>query len=126
MPSSDYTGVGGGLKLKGAKNAGVDKKRKKKKAPTSPKTDNHPTSEASRDEGLRKALQDEDTVESAKEKEQEDKATFNAPGSEPHTSGGVFAKTEAERRHEERRRKKVCQSRSFSQMESVLLTGDSA
>ncbi|KAJ9632200.1 hypothetical protein H2203_000603 [Taxawa tesnikishii (nom. ined.)] len=39
MPSSDYTGVGGGLKLKGAKNAGVDKKRKKKSKPTAAAAD---------------------------------------------------------------------------------------
>ena len=106
MPSSDYKdAIGGGLKLKGAKDGGVDKKKKKKK----PKTDSHAentkavvksTQEAENDDrgddsAVQKALADEEDVENQpilKQREDEVKE---------------YGKTEAQRRHEERRRKRV-------------------
>jgi len=39
MPPSEYTSTGGGLKLKGAKSAGVDKKKKKSKKDKSSSTE---------------------------------------------------------------------------------------
>ena len=98
MPSSDYTtAVGGGLKLKGA---GVDKKKKKKK----PK----PT----------EAAAEATTQDVAKTPTGDDEATK----SPPHTPGrsmspdtaerslkeaGGRKKTEAEKRHDETRRKRL-------------------
>lgn len=91
MPSSDYTSaVGGGLKLKGS-SGGIDKKKKKKKSSSSkPSTpnDDAPTS------NLQKALaEDDDKVEVVKDSEVKE-----------------YGKTEAQRRHEERRKKRVSPS----------------
>lgn len=107
MPSSDYTNtVGGGLKLKGARDAGVKKKKKKDKSkskiPESIEQSEVPPvteDETEQDEGgemaLQKALaeEDQDVGESSKERENDVRQ---------------FGKTEAQRRHEERRRKRVC------------------
>lgn len=101
MPSSDYTTTGGGLKLKGAKPAGVDKKRKKKPKPATT------TAEASQDQSLRKALEDED--ESPENRMQEGTDSKDLEGARHERAiPGASGKTEAERRHEERRRKRVC------------------
>ncbi|KAK3630506.1 hypothetical protein LTR56_017425 [Elasticomyces elasticus] len=93
MPSSDYSSaVGGGLKLKGAKDAGIKKKKKKSK-PSEPAT---ATSEAEPSEqtALQKALADEETG-------------LEAAGKEREAETRQFGKTEAQVRHEERRRKRL-------------------
>ncbi|KAK5683484.1 hypothetical protein LTS10_005017 [Elasticomyces elasticus] len=93
MPSSDYSSaVGGGLKLKGAKDAGIKKKKKKSK-PSEPAT---ATSEAEPSEqtALQKALADEETG-------------LEATGKEREAETRQFGKTEAQVRHEERRRKRL-------------------
>lgn len=105
MPSSDYTGVGGGLKLKGVKNAGVDKKRKKKskdpKRGESSTSTSTATAEKDKDDSggkdgesaVTRALREED---------------LTGAGDEGQAAmGGRPPKTEAERRHEEMRRKRV-------------------
>ena len=106
MPSSDYkNAVGGGLKLKGAKDSGVDKKKKKKKPNSDPEAnDSKATIEKSErareidpedDSAVQEALADEeiaDDVSASKQREDEVKQ---------------YGKTEAQRRHEERRRKRV-------------------
>jgi len=105
MPSSDYTTTGGGLKLKGAKNAGIDKKRKKKSKPTTNSTtvattdaSNSHDSKEDGANGMQNALaqEDADLAESKDGAEQEEVR---------------ITKTEAERRHEELRRKRVCTGR---------------
>ncbi|KAK4952639.1 hypothetical protein LTR10_009445 [Elasticomyces elasticus] len=93
MPSSDYSSaVGGGLKLKGAKDAGIKKKKKKSK-PSEPAT---AASEAESNEqtALQKALADEETG-------------LEATGKEREAETRQFGKTEAQVRHEERRRKRL-------------------
>ncbi|GAB7340132.1 hypothetical protein MBLNU457_6617t1 [Dothideomycetes sp. NU457] len=101
MPSSDYTTTGGGLKLKGAKNAGIDKKRKKKSKSTTGSTTVATTdasgARASKDDGandMQNALaqEDADLAHGKDVAEQQEVRT---------------TKTEAERRHEELRRKRL-------------------
>jgi protein FAM32A len=84
MPSDDYAPLGGGgaLKLKGAK---VDKKKKKKKAKTDLVKNISGPDESSKPK----------TPDAATEDREQDDAF-------------VPQKTEAEQRHEEIRRKRVC------------------
>lgn len=98
MPSSDYSNaVGGGLKLKGAKNTGVKKHKKKKakpeasesKATSAEKEQNGETSTA-----LQKALAEEESEETH-ERAKLERGDKDA------------GKTEAQRKHEEIRRKRV-------------------
>lgn len=92
MPSSDYSSaIGGGLKLKGA---GVDKK-KKKKSKSKPAAESESKDDTTADKepssALHKALAEE---EGEVEKPQDSEVI-------------TFGKTEAQRRHEERRKKRV-------------------
>jgi len=110
MPSSDYSSAtGGALKLKGS--SGVDKKKKKKKvakaaadstgdsagAATSSsaaaKADKKDERDAEDDERISKALADEDGAELSDDAKKE--------------LAGVRGKTDAEKRYEEMRRKRV-------------------
>lgn len=96
MPSSEYTSAGGGLKLKGAKNAGIDKKRKKKSSSKS-------TAVAAASSASKEATPAKDTAtdpENTTDLEQREK---NKEESLIPDDG----KTEYERRHEETRRKRV-------------------
>ncbi len=91
MPSSDYTSaVGGGLKLKGAKDAGIKKKKSKPAGSTSSKAE----AQVSDDKALQKALADEET-------------SLEATGVEREAETKQYGKTEAQKRHDERRRKRV-------------------
>lgn len=94
MPSSDYSSaIGGGLKLKGA---GVDKKKKKK-------TKSKPIAESeSKEDGVDPAADKESTALQKALAEEEDEVE-KPKESEVNT----FGKTEAQRRHEERRKKRV-------------------
>lgn len=104
MPSSDYTNaVGGGLKLKGAKDAGVKKPKKKKpkpdanasKAPDAEKAQ-EPNDETST--ALQKALADEEeTADNAQEADRVVKTDRDA----------IAGKTEAQRKHDDIRRRRV-------------------
>ena len=98
MPSSDYaSAVGGGLKLKGAKDAGVKKHKKKKPKPDTEEA--KPTGEEGDKSFVQRALAEEEDGDDAERtvvtKQQEQEAR-------------ELGKTEAQRRHEERRRKRVC------------------
>ena len=94
MPSSDYgNAVGGGLKLKGAKDAGVKKQKKKKSKPS--ETEPEPLERKPESEtAVQKALADEEFSLEAIVKERD-------------VDAKQYGKTEAQRRHEERRRKRV-------------------
>ena len=94
MPSSDYaSAVGGGLKLKGAKEAGVKKFKKKKAKSIEAKPSENEAADT--DPAIRKALAEEEkSVDDTADKAREEDI-------------GEFGKTEAQRRHEERRRKRV-------------------
>ncbi|OCL15128.1 DUF1754-domain-containing protein [Glonium stellatum] len=105
MPSSDYTGVtSGALKLKGS--AGIDKKRKKKKSkPISTDATSANPTDLDKEQGkeqakgkavdIQAALADEDELDQEEGKELEKDPV------------GRRQKTEAERRHEERKRKRL-------------------
>jgi len=97
MPSSDYgNAVGGGLKLKGAKGAGI--KKKKRKTTTTKVSESEPKEQQQQSEGngvLQKALAEE---------EKDDDGAITRREAEVKEYG----KTEAQKRHEERRRKRVC------------------
>lgn len=103
MPSSDYTAAGGGLKLKGS--AGIDKKKKKKK----PKLPNASTSE-------NRAVSTEATHSSSTDAPKESTTTpkpSNSRSLSPEKAeteirkAGGRQKTDAEKRHEEMRRKRL-------------------
>ena len=116
-PSSDYasTPSTGRLKLKGVKDSKVDKKKKKKR----PQEDDAATQNAEPDfkdnSVILKKLEEED-ADMTKEKRRE---VAIMDGKEIAPGSGVGAdeelgeriKTEAERRYEEQRRRRVCQPR---------------
>ncbi|KAG9965101.1 hypothetical protein KCU61_g1966, partial [Aureobasidium melanogenum] len=91
MPSSEYTSAGGGLKLKGAKNAGIEKKRKKKSSSKSSAV--AATTSSSKD-----ATPAKDTTDPDLEQREKNKQESLIPDD---------GKTEYERRHEETRRKRL-------------------
>ncbi|KAK0247835.1 hypothetical protein B0A54_16544 [Friedmanniomyces endolithicus] len=94
MPSADYSSaVGGGLKLKGAKDAGIKKKKKKKSKPAEP-TNSKVEEKSSDDTALQNALADEET-------------SLEASGVEREGETKQYGKTEAQKRHDERRRKRL-------------------
>jgi len=99
MPPSEYTSTGGGLKLKGAKSAGVDKKKKKSKK------DKSSSSEVAR--ASESATPDVETKSSAAVAEA---STLEREGSEgtgrEATEAGKM-KTDAERHADEIRRRRV-------------------
>lgn len=95
MPSSDYSNaVGGGLKLKGAKDAGVKKHKKSKKAKA---VDGESTEKSSEQTALQVALADEERLDGENGTAREIR----------ETEVKEYGKTEAQKRQEERRRKRV-------------------
>ena len=109
MPSSDYkNAIGGGLKLKGVKDAGVDKKKKKKK----------PKPDADDSKALAKSEEKEDAINNGEDADEDKNAVQKALADEEKVNDvsaskwrddemKEYGKTEAQRRHEERRRKRV-------------------
>ena len=103
MPFSDYANaVGGGLKLKGAKDAGVRKHKKKSKSDPSKATKE--AEKAIKDGDGEESTQESAVQKALAEEEQEQDA---AGQEEKEFEAKSFGKTEAQRRHEERRRKRV-------------------
>ncbi|KAK5114086.1 hypothetical protein LTR62_002655 [Meristemomyces frigidus] len=97
MPSSDYgNAVGGGLKLKGAKDAGVKKKKKSKTPKPSDATTSMAIVKKPEAGDAQNGLADED-VDVAEE------------GAEKARDADVkqYGKTEAQRRFDEQRRKRL-------------------
>ncbi|KAI7184947.1 hypothetical protein D0869_13577 [Hortaea werneckii] len=117
MPSADYgNAVGGGLKLKGAKDAGVKKKKKEKKSKAADAGDG----DKAQQNALQKALADEDKgddetggsqVAGPHEKDGlKDGASGTAEHDDHKGSGGDhkdYGKTEAQKKQEELRRKRL-------------------
>lgn len=106
MPASDYTStISGGLKLKGgAKDAGVKKKSKKSKSSkdkAAPKPSS--TSQDGEEAGDSKTPKSDLALSTTHSRD----AT---PSEQPSSSGTGSGKTEAQRRHEEIKRKRVCQA----------------
>jgi len=109
MPGSEYATAGGGaLKLKGS--GGVDKKKKKKKPkPLGTEEKKDSATETSRSTSLQDALAAEDDMEDVGGKD-----SANVPVLSEDLKKDLVqmrGKTETERRHEERRRKRVCLQR---------------
>jgi len=121
MPSSEYTSAAGGaLKLKSKTGAGVTKPKKKKK-PTPKPTDEASTEDVQQristpDSSQRQISKDQAEAETEQSKRlnlesrQDDERTLS-PGLEKEIADarreGGGGKTEAERRYEERRRKRL-------------------
>ncbi|SMQ45982.1 unnamed protein product [Zymoseptoria tritici ST99CH_1A5] len=110
MPSSDYaSAVGGGLKLKGS-SSGIDKKKKKKKSSSKP-SESKPTtnSETKADELEGETAEQESESQSALQKaladEEAQDTQLAKAAAEAELRG--YGKTEAQRRHEERRKKRL-------------------
>lgn len=98
MPPDEYASVGGGLKLKGAK-IGKKKRRKEKTDLERNLGDGSGAGAVARrseDERKKKSKSEEPTAGDEQVADGEDDA------------GPVVHKTEAERRHEERKRRRVC------------------
>ncbi|KAH8600949.1 hypothetical protein B0O99DRAFT_649019 [Bisporella sp. PMI_857] len=101
MPSDDYaSAVGGGLKLKGVKDSGVKKKKKKKASKGDPSISGEQAS------ALQKALagEDEDAGKQQGGKEGEDPSEDELRTLDHRGNDG---KTAAERAHEEMRRRRL-------------------
>jgi len=97
MPADEYTSaIGGGLKLKGAKPSGIKKKKSKKPKETTPTSDSKATA-------LQDALAEEDAALAKQKDDEETPIGIEEDGDEDPFAG----KTEAERRHEEMRRKRL-------------------
>lgn len=100
MPADDYTAaVSGGLKLKGVSSSGkVSKSQKKKRPkPSHPESSADANAEKSKDGAIDEGEDSKDT--------EKGKQVFEDGEATPPSQAG---KTEAELRHEERRRKRVC------------------
>ena len=105
MPASDYTStISGGLKLKGgAKDAGVKKKSKKSKSSKDKAAPKPSTSRDGEEAGDSKTTDSDLALSTTHSRD----AT---PSEQPSSSGTGSGKTEAQRRHEEIKRKRVCQA----------------
>lgn len=103
MGKDDYSSTGGGLKLKGSKPLGVEKKRKKKVPASTSTTLAKDTLQEKSDtaSSLQAALLEEHQTMSREDGKAEDEA-------DPKRNElDEIHKTEAERRHEEMRRKRL-------------------
>ena|SRR2546430_5798997 len=104
MMKDDYASAGGSLKLKGVKDAKIDKKRKKKKQPKADgNVEDSGRANSAEASGDRPASDREPTRDNVDEDNE-----IDAKGSEIERSErSVDGKTQAERRYEEMRRKRV-------------------
>ena len=122
MPSDDYsTAVSGGLKLKGVNPSSKISKHKKKKSKPAQSTASETAEEAKNSasaEGLKQDGEDSEVMTSKSRDGSVDRG--EVPTSPPARAG----KTEAELRHEERRRKRVGSPHSHfaSEPHSIMLT----
>lgn len=117
MPQDEYsTGGGGKLKLKGSKvgDGRVEKKKKKKGVKKEKKGD---------DRGVENSAEkDEQARGRSRELQDDGDGMEGAIGGEREEGEGSSAKTEAERKYDEVRRKRVCSFSSLLRW-NVWLTG---
>ena len=113
MAKEDFATPGGSLKLKGVTNSKIDKKKKKKKKEKAQPTNLDP-------EGSASPSRSPINLESEKTVNREDEAVGKDSGfkegreaEEEREAGPYLGKTEAEKRYDEMRRKRVCSFRSF-------------
>ncbi|KAI4728010.1 hypothetical protein E4T49_04218 [Aureobasidium sp. EXF-10728] len=93
MPSSEYTSAGGGLKLKGAKNAGIEKRKKKSSKSSAVAAAATSSKDAT---PAKDTTEPEDTTDLEQREKNKQETLLPDDG-----------KTEYERRHEETRRKRL-------------------
>ncbi len=112
MPSTDYTTAGGALKLKGG--SGIDKKRKKKKPKQPDAAETNPSStgdgaprQTSKEKDMQTVLAEEDAAAASASESGSVGARPEAVGEAAKKDMRDQHKTEAERKHEERRRKRL-------------------
>jgi protein FAM32A len=117
MAKEDFATPGGSLKLKGVQNSKVDKKKKKKKRPQEQQQQPRSTNSElegthSRSPGRPTAGENADREEKSagRETDGKEERTDAEEGAEEKDGEPYTGKTEAEERHEEMRRKRVCDS----------------
>ena len=116
MPTSDYTSAaGGGLRLKGVNPSSKITKHKKKKRPKpADPSSTDPTTEGPTSEKLPEAESDTFFKTPNSKSRLPENQDQNQDDREDETGQARGGKTEAELRHEERRRRRVCVSSSSS------------
>jgi protein FAM32A len=107
MPADEYTSIPstGKLKLKGVKDSKVSKKKKTRSA-----RDEKPSDEVQDNSVMLKKLEDEDREIAREETGKQGKTLEEGNDGEQGEEPEMRVKTEAERRYEEQRRKRVCVS----------------
>jgi protein FAM32A len=102
MPSDEYAAaIGGGLKLKGAKPAGIEKKKKKNKTTDKVK-------EAQLGGALERSRSGSEVAVARKVKDKDERSAKAADIADEDEEEDLLAnKTEAERRYEEMRRRRL-------------------
>ncbi|KAL8709584.1 MAG: hypothetical protein Q9220_005676 [cf. Caloplaca sp. 1 TL-2023] len=109
MPTDDYTfAAGGGLRLKGVSSSAKISKHKKKRPPKQPETEQRKLPSTNPDTETTKSLEqaqwsDEPERSRDEKLDPEDTTNTQTPATPPQPRG----KTEAELRHEERRRRRL-------------------
>lgn len=119
MPHDDYTAsTGGALKLKGVGSASKISKTHKKKRPKPPQPAEFSDKTLGTEKQVEKVVEDETvgerrlSMKDGSEQRENDEVDETRMGEEEVEEGVILravGKTEAERRHEERRRKRVCE-----------------
>lgn len=100
MAGDDYSvAIGGGLKLKGSKPSGVTKKKKKDKSKPKDK---------STISALNSALADEEQAARKDAEKERGQDTVDERGEDEEEYEPGSSKTDAERKYEEMKRKRVC------------------
>jgi FAM32A len=117
MPADDdyATANRGGLKLKGVQNSRVDKHKKKHKKDKKDKKESHPPKDEASDQTTDAKNEEIPKTDdgSPLQREEHDPSTGARTDDSPHSPPSQSSKTEAERRHEEQRRKRVCHTESM-------------
>nr|XP_036579220.1 uncharacterized protein CTRU02_10830 [Colletotrichum truncatum]KAF6786706.1 hypothetical protein CTRU02_10830 [Colletotrichum truncatum] len=117
MPLDEYASIGGGLKLKGAKVGKPKKKKRKDKSDLEKNLD-----DGSEGGALVKRRSDEDEVDEKRAKGKKRRSAEPEAQDEDDEEGrGVVHKTEAERRYEERKRKRLLELAESSSARPELL-----
>lgn len=111
MPSDDYTSTPstGKLKIKGVKDSRITKKKKNKTS----KDEKSPGDIVEDNSVMLKKLEEEDREIRREEKKKKEKSEELRDDDAEDPEMGVRVKTEAERKYDEQRRKRVCLSLLF-------------
>jgi protein FAM32A len=103
MTKDDYASIGGSLKLKGVQGSKIDKKKKKKKKATATAKEEIEVVESTAEQPSENPLRESES----KERSEIDGPINDHSESEEAVDLSLVGKTAAERRHEERRKRRV-------------------